>query len=75
MHWPWTSIEGRLDALAILNVDSEQARETLAQLEDMTLRVRLRAIDGERFVALPDGSLSHPPRTVGGQPAVKLSSE
>ena len=37
---------------------------------------RLQAkIEGERFVVLPAGSLSNPPWTVGGRPALKLSSE
>ncbi len=48
---------------------------TLDQIEDTTWGVTLREIDGERFVVLPAGSLSHPPWTVGGRPAVKLSSE
>ena len=75
MRWLSTSIENQLQALAILNVDIEQARHTLTQLEKTTWRVELREIDGERFVVLPAGSLERPPWTVGGQPAVKLSSE
>ena len=68
-------IESQLQTLAILNVDIEQARQTLTQLETTTWRVELREIDGERFVVLPAGSLERPPWRVGGQPAVKLSSE
>ena len=75
MRWLSTSIEDRLNALAILNVDIGQARRTLAQLEKTTWSVELREIDGERFVVLPVGSLEHPPWTVGGRPAVKPSSE
>ena len=56
-------------------MDINQARQTLAELEAMTWRVALREIDGERFVVLPPGSLERPPWTVGGRPAVKLSSE
>ena len=75
MRWLSTSIEDRLNALAILNVDIGQARRTLAQLEKTTWSVELREIDGERFVVLPAGSLERPPWTVGGRPALKLSSE
>ncbi len=75
MRWLSTSIEDQLQALAILNVDIKHARETLTHLEETTWRVELREIDGERFVVLPAGSLDSPPWTVGGQPAVKLSSE
>ena len=52
--------------LAILNVDIEQARRTLAELHRTTWRVELREIDGARFVVLPAGSLERPPWTVGG---------
>ena len=75
MRWLSMRIESQLQTLAILNVDIEQARQTLTQLETTTWRVELREIDGERFVVLPAGSLERPPWTVGGQPAVKLSSE
>ena len=75
MRWLSTSIEQRLPTLAILNVDIEQARATLAQLEETTWGVELREIDGERFVVLPAAALNSPPWAVGGQPALKLSSE
>ena len=71
----WTAIEWKVETLAALNVDIEQARETLAHLEETTWRVRLREIDGERYVVLPAGTLSNPLWTVGGRPALKLSSE
>ena len=74
-RWLWTTIEQRIETLAILRVDIEQARQTLAQLEEMTWRVELREIDGARFVVLPAGSLERPPWTVGGRPALRLSSE
>ncbi len=61
--------------LTVLRVDIEEARQTLAKLEETTWRVELREIDGERFVVLPAGSLERPPWTVGGRPALKLSSE
>ena len=73
MHWLRTTIEHRIETLAVLNVDIEQARVMLDQIEETTWGVTLREIDGERFVVLPTGSLSHPPWTVGGRPAVKLS--
>ena len=75
MHWLWTTIEHRIETLAVLAVNIDQARETLAEIEDTTWGVALREIDGERYVVLPAGTLDHPPWTVGGRPAVKLSSE
>ena len=57
MRWLSASIESHLQALAILNVDIEQARRTLAQLEKTTWSVDLREIDGERFVVLLERQL------------------
>ena len=57
MRWLSMRIESQLQTLVILDVDIEQARQTLTQFETMTWRVELREIDGERFVVLPPGSL------------------
>ena len=59
----------------MLRVDIEEARATLARIEETTWGLELTEIDGERFVVLPAGTLSNPPWTVGGRPALKLSSE
>ena len=75
MRWLSMRIESQLQALAILNVDIEHARQTSTELETATWRVELREIDGDRFVVLPAGSLERPPWRVGGRPVVKLSSE
>ena len=75
MHCLSTSIERRTRTLAAVNVGIEQAHETLSELRETTWEVPLREIDRERFVVLPAGSLDYPPWTVGGQPAVKLSSK
>ncbi len=63
MHWLSRSIEVRIEALATLNRQVEQARGTLAEIE------------GDRFVVLPFGTLDNPPWTVRGRPAVKLSRQ
>ena len=75
MRWLSMRIESQLQTLATLNVDVEQARETLTHLEETTWRVELLELDGERYVVLPAGSLERPPWRVGGRPAVKLSSD
>ena len=75
MHWLSASIESRIRTVALLNVNIKQARETLAEIEETTWGVTLNQIDGERFVVLPAGTLDYPPWTVGGRPAVMLSSE
>ena len=74
-RWLWTTIEQQIEALAVLRVDIAEARATLARIEETTWGLELKEIDGERFVVLPAGTLDYRPWTVGGRPAVKLSSE
>ncbi|WP_419948056.1 hypothetical protein [Candidatus Palauibacter sp.] len=74
MHWLWRSIELRIETLATLNRQIEEARWTLAEIEDTTWGVTLREIDGERFVVLPAGSLAHPPWTVRGRRSLAKAS-
>ena len=75
MHWLWRSIGRRIETLAAVNVQIEEARWTLAEIEETTWGVTLREINGERFVVLPLGTLDDPPWTWRDRPAVKLSSE
>ena len=67
--------QSRIETLATLDVRIDQARETLAEIEETSWGVTLREIDGDRFVVLPLGALDDSPWTVGGRPALKLSSE
>ena len=75
MRWLSASVQTRIETLATLNLQIRRARETLAGIEETSWGVTLLEIDGERFLVLPDGTLDHPPWTVGGRPALKLSSE
>ena len=75
MQWLSAGIQSRIETLAALDVQIEDARETLAGIEETTWGVTLLEIDGDRFVVLPVGTMDHPPWTVGGRPALKLSSE
>ena len=75
MHWLWRSIQVRIETAAALDLDIEEARQTVAQFEVDTWGIVLREIDGERFVVLPPGSMAYPPWTVRDRPAVKLSRE
>ena len=75
MHWLWTRIQVRIETVAELDRDIEEARQTLAQFEKDTWGIALREIAGERFVVLPAGALAYPPRRVDTRPAVKLSNE
>ncbi len=75
MRWLWTHIQVRIETAAALDLDIDQARETLARLETDIWGIALREIEGERFVVLPTGTLADPPWRFRGRPAVKLSRE
>ena len=74
-RWLWSTIEQQIEVLTVLRVDIEEARATLARIEKTTWGLELTEIDGERFVVLPAGTRDTRPWTVGGRPALKLSSE
>ena len=70
-HWLWTTIEQQIETLTVLRVDIEDARATLARIEETTWGLELVEIEGERFVVLPAGTLDRPPWTVGGPACVE----
>ncbi|MCY4400341.1 MAG: hypothetical protein OXE96_13525 [Gemmatimonadetes bacterium] len=76
MQWLSRSIQTRIETVAGLGRDIEDARRTLAQLEVDTWGLVFHEIKGERFVVVPDGVLADPPWWVDGdRPALKLSRE
>ena len=75
MHWLSARIQARIETAAALDLEIEEARQTLARLEATTWGITLREIEGERFVVLPAGALAYPPWTVDTRPAVKLSNK
>ena len=75
MRWLWVRIEARIEMVAGLHRDIEEARRTLAQLEVDTWGIVLHEIEGERFVVVPEGALADPPWRVDGRAALKLSNE
>ncbi|MXY29895.1 MAG: hypothetical protein F4174_02645 [Acidobacteria bacterium] len=75
MHWLATGIRSRIETRAALDVQIEDARGTVAEIEETTWGVTLLEIGGEPFAVLPDGTRADPPWTVDGRPALKLPSE
>ena len=74
MRWLAGSIQDRIERLAELDYDIQDARQTLAQLEVDTWGVALLEIEGERVVVLPAGTLDNTDWTWRDRPAVKLSN-
>ena len=75
MRWLSRSIQARIERVAELDYDINEARRTLAQMEVDTWGVALLEIDGERVVVLPAGTLDNTGWTWRDRPAVKLSNE
>ena len=75
MQWLSRSIQDRIETVSGLGRDIEDARRTLAQLEEDTWGLVFHEIEGERFVVVPDGVLARPPWWVDDRPALKLSRE
>ena len=75
VQWLSTRIQARIQTAAALDLDIEEARQTLARLKATTWGITLQELEGERFVVLPAGALAYPPWTVDNRPAVKLSNE
>ena len=75
MRWLARSIQARIETASALDFDIEEARRTLAQMEEDTWGIVLHEIGDERFVVVPEGALADPPWRVDGRPALKLSNE
>ena len=78
LHWLSTRIQARIQTVVDLDLDIEEARQTLARLEAATWGIALREIEGERFVVLPAGTLDDPPwrvRHPAGRETVELVKE
>ena len=56
MHWLSTNIQRRIETLAAVNVEIDQARETLAEIEETTLG---RDAAGDRRGALRGAAGRH----------------
>ena len=75
MRWLARSIQDRIETVAELDWDVEDARRTLVQLEVDTWGIVFREIKGERIVVVPDEALADPAWWVDDRPALKLSNE
>ena len=69
-QWQWRQIRGRIETKAGLELDIEESRRTLRELEERALGVRIAERANGTFVVLPPGAETG--WTVGGRAAVKL---
>lgn len=76
LQWLSTRVQNELELLVTLREEIAASERTLSRLEETTWGVTLRELENGRFVVLPAGTrVPSPPWTVGGRPAVRLSSE
>ena len=75
MRWLATSIQDRIETLAMANGRIEDAHETLAELEADSWGIALHEFEGERYVVLPFGTRADPGWEVRDRPAVRLSRD
>ena len=75
-RWLSNNIQNLIETKAVFQVEIEEQRRTVERLKETTWGVVLHeGEEGRKFVVLPKGTLDYPPWTVGGRPAVPLSSE
>ena len=75
-RWYANQIQSLIETQAVLQVEIKEQRRTVERLKETTWGVVLHEGEqGRKFVVLPKGTLDYPPWTVGGRPAVPLSSE
>ena len=75
-RWYANQIQSLIETRGALEFEIQEARQTVERLKETTWGVVLHeGEEGRRFAVLPAGSLQDPPWTVGGRPAVPLSSE
>ena len=76
MQWLSSRVQTLLETQETLQLGIAQHQRDLDQLQAQTWGVWLHEEDGMRYVVLPRGTFNAEwPVTVGGQPAVRLSSE
>ena len=76
MQWLSSRVQNLLETQETLQLGIAQQQRDLEQLQAQTWGVWLHEEDGMRYVVLPRGTFNEDwPVTVGGQPAVRLSSE
>ena len=74
-RWLSNNIENLIKTKAVIDIDIQEARQTLDRLQTQTWDVKLVEVEGKRFAILPGSTPKNPLLTMDGRPAVRLSSE
>ena len=74
-QWLSSNIQSLIQTRSALQIEIQEARQTIELLEQSTWGVNLVEVNGRRFVILPAGTPPNPLLTMDGRPTVRLSSE
>ena len=74
-QWLSNNIQNLIETRSELQAEIEEQRRSVQQLQETTWGVRFQEAENGRSLVLPQGTVPATGWTVGGQPAVKLSSE
>ena len=74
-RWYANHIQSLIETRAALEIDIQEARQTIERIEQTTWGVKLVEVNGRRYAILPESTPENPLLTMDGRPTVRLSSE
>ena len=74
-RWYANHIQSLIETKAMLEIEIQEARQTIERIEQDTWGVKLVEVDGRRYAILPESTPENPLLTMDGRPTVRLSSE
>ena len=74
-RWYANHIQSLIQTRAALEIEIQEARQTLERIEQDTWGVNLVEVDGRRYAILPESTSENPLGIMDGRPTVRLSSE
>ena len=74
-RWYANQIQSLIETQRALEIEIQEARQTLERIEQDTWGVTLVEVDGRRYAILPESTPENPLGIMDGRPTVRLSSE
>ena len=74
-RWYANHIQSLIQTRAALEIEIQEARQTIERIEQTTWGVTLVEVNGQRFAILPESTPENPLLTMDGRPTVRLSSK
>ena len=74
-RWYANHIQSLIETRAALEIEIQEARQTIERIEQTTWGVTLVEVNGQRFAILPESTPENPLLTMDGRPTVRLSSK